>query len=223
MRTLIVDDHQLFSAGLRLLLSSLIPLDQVVRCADGTAALDLAAHNAFDLVLLDWKLGAGIAGEPLIRQLKELLPAARIVVVSGEARPETVRRAVEAGAVGFVPKESSPEVMTAALTLATRGGVYLPVSALDAADDGAAASAVAPPAPGQALREMAEAFPDLTERHREVLSLLARGMSNKGIARELGITEGTVKQHATAIFREMGVTSRTEAVYLLATRGVRFE
>ncbi|MBI5719581.1 MAG: response regulator transcription factor [Burkholderiales bacterium] len=217
MRTLIIDDHQLFSAGLRLLLAALVPVEQVVRCADGAAALDLATHTAFDLVLLDWKLGEGITGEPLIHRLKELLPAARIVVVSGEARPETVRRAVEAGAVGFVPKESSPELMTAALTLATSGGIYLPVSALNDAGGPAA------PPTGHGLRELAEAFPDLTERHRTVLSLLARGMSNKSIARELDITEGTVKQHVSAIFREMAVASRTEAVYLLATRGVRFE
>jgi DNA-binding NarL/FixJ family response regulator len=149
-----------------------------------------------------------------------------------------VRQAVEAGAVGFVPKESSPEVMTAALTLAISGGVYLPLAALGqvgtaatpagaATMNGAGLIAAAPAHPAAAttapLRELAEVFPDLTERHRTVLGLLARGMSNKGIARVLDITEGTVKQHVSAIFREMDVASRTEAVYLLATRGVRFE
>jgi two-component system, NarL family, nitrate/nitrite response regulator NarL len=124
-----------------------------------------------------------------------------------------VRRAVEAGAVGFVPKASSPALLIDALRLCAHGGVYLPLAALQTDDEA--------PTPTE-LRSLAQAFPALTERQHEVLDWLARGMSNKQIARALDVAEGTVKQHLNAIFRELGVNTRTEAVYLMARRGVKF-
>jgi DNA-binding NarL/FixJ family response regulator len=188
-------------------------------------------------VLLDWHLGREPFGVALIAQLREVLPQARVVIVSGEAHPDLVRRAIDAGAVGFLPKESAPDTMIQALDVVARGGIWLPEAALAAH----AARLVDPRGPAQmsspaessprsvrragvgaALTEIGAAFPQLTTRHVAVLGHIVRGLSNKEIARALDIADGTVKQHANAIFRELGLQNRTEAVYLLAKMGVRF-
>jgi two-component system nitrate/nitrite response regulator NarL len=243
MQTLIIDDHPLFSAGLRLLLGATEGLGEI-DCADsGFEAMQRAAAVAYDLVLLDWHLGREPSGVTLMLQLREVLPRARVVVVSGESHPDLVRSAIDAGAAGFVPKASSPEAMMQALATVARGGICLPEAALAAHAAGAAGAAgtagaahaaqrsaprTAPvqdgslPAAGVPLTEIGAAFPQLTLRHAQVLGHLVRGLPNKEIARSLGIAEGTVKQHANAIFRELGLQNRTEAVYLLARMGVRF-
>lgn len=237
MQTLIIDDHPLFSAGLRLLLGATEGLGEI-DCADsGFEAMQRAAAVAYDLVLLDWHLGREPSGVTLMLQLREVLPRARVVVVSGESHPDLVRSAIDAGAAGFVPKASSPEAMMQALATVARGGICLPEAALAAHAAGTAGAAhaakrsaprTAPvrdgslPADGVPLTEIGAAFPQLTLRHAQVLGHLVRGLPNKEIARSLGIAEGTVKQHANAIFRELGLQNRTEAVYLLARMGVRF-
>ena len=236
MRTLIIDDHLLFSAGLQMLLEATEGVGPVECAASGAEALQRAASVAYDLVLLDWHLGREPSGVALIEQLREALPQTRVVIVSGEVHPDLVRSAIEAGAVGFLPKESSPQAMIQALNIVAHGGICLPSAAM-AADAGRllpaaglaaqpVAQAGTPPATrggaGAALTDIGAAFPQLTARHVEVLGRIVRGLSNKEIARELGIAEGTVKQHANAIFRELGLQNRTEAVYLLAKMGVRF-
>jgi two-component system nitrate/nitrite response regulator NarL len=217
LRTLLVDDHALFSEGLKLLLTASTPIDDVTCCTSGEEALRLAAQQPFDLVLLDWNLGRALAGAALIQELRGVLPRARLVVVSGESAPAHVRAAIDAGAVGFVPKESSSALLIDALTITAHGGIYLPRAALDAAP--------APGAPPSAspLRAIGEVFGRLTAREVEVLALVARGLANKQIARELDIADGTVKQHLNAIYQELGVHNRTEAVYLLAKNGVRID
>jgi len=225
MRALIVDDHQLVASGMRLLLAEWIPVENVMTCADGDEALRLVAAQAFELVLLDWNLGGGAdaAGAPLIRQLCAL-SSAKIVVVSADTREQTVRDAIDAGAVGFVFKNAEPRLLTDVLKILRHGGIYLPQPTLAGGPGAAAARSAVAPGPPRAhvgLREIGDAFPGLTPRHAEVLARLVRGMSNKRIARELDIADGTVKQHLVAIFREMGVDNRTEAVYALARQGVR--
>lgn len=235
MNTLIVDDHLLFSAGLRLLLQTTGSLGGVDCASSGAEALRRAANKAYELVLLDWHLGREPSGVALIAQLHGVLPQARVVIVSGEAHPDLVRRAIDAGAVGFVPKESAPETMIQSLNVVAQGGIWLPEAALAAhvaqrADPPGPAPALPPGQPwlrargrvGAALTEIGAAFPQLTTRHVQVLGHIVRGLSNKEIAHALDIAEGTVKQHANAIFRELGLQNRTEAVYLLATMGVRF-
>jgi DNA-binding NarL/FixJ family response regulator len=228
MRTLIIDDHLLFSAGLQLLLGDTPGVGAVDCVASGAEALQRAAAVPYELVLLDWHLGREPSGAALIAQLREALPQAHVVIVSGDVHPDLVRQAIEAGAVGFVPKESSPEAMIQALQAVAHGGICLPSAALavDAARWMGPASSPTPPAArrgaGAELPDIGAAFPQLTPRHVEVLGRIVRGLSNKEIARELGIADGTVKQHANAIFRELGLQNRTEAVYLLARMGVRF-
>lgn len=221
VRILIVDDHALFGEGLRLLLLGSVKAERIQCCAGSEEALRLAAQTPFELVLLDWNLGAGISGEAVLAALKVALPDSRVVIVSGESGPSIVRRAIEAGAAGFVPKESSPTLLIDALTIIAHGGIYLPVAVL--AGGASASTSASTPASAPALQRIADAFPRLTPRHAEVLDRLARGMSNKQIARALDITDGTVKQHLNTIFRELDVASRTEAVYLMAKKGVRFE
>lgn len=227
MRTLIVDDHPLFGEGLRLLLAASAPIDDIVCCETGAEALKLAAQTTFDLVLLDWNLGSSLSGATLVHQLKAVLPQGRVVIVSGESSASLVRLAIESGAVGFVPKESSPALLIDALTVTAHGGIYLPVAVL-ATDTTTGLQAVAKAAEGQAalggrLRSIGEAFPQLTPRQVDVLGRLIHGLPNKQIAREFDISDGTVKQHLNAIFRELDVQNRTEAVYLLARSGVRFD
>jgi two-component system, NarL family, nitrate/nitrite response regulator NarL len=214
MRTLIVDDHPLFSDGLRLLLMASTSIEDVVCCEDGEAALRLAADGGFELVLLDWNLGSGLSGAPLVREIKAVLPDARVVVVSGENSAAHVRLAIESGAVGFVPKESPSALLIDALTITAHRGIYLPAEVLMATER---------PARGAPLRGAAEAYPRLTERQVEVLESLVTGLTNKQIARRLDIAENTVKQHLNAIFSVLGVQNRTEAVYLLSKNGVRFD
>jgi two-component system nitrate/nitrite response regulator NarL len=216
MRTLIVDDHALFSEGLRLLLTASTPIADVSCCTSGEEALRLAAEQAFDLVLLDWNLGRTLSGAALIAELRAVLPHARLVDVSGERSAAHVRAAIDAGAVGFVPKESSSALLIDALTITAHGGIYLPRAALATQE---AAAAVAP----SGLRTIADAFPQLTAREAEVLGLAARGLANKQIARELDIADGTVKQHLNAVFQNLAVHNRTEAVYLLAKTGVKID
>ncbi len=233
MRTLIVDDHLLFSAGLQLLLGATEGVGEVDCAAHGAQALEQAARVPYDLVLLDWHLGREPSGVALIEQLRDLLPQVRVVVLSGEVHPDLVRSAIEAGAVGYVPKESSPEAMIQALNIVAHGGICLPSAALAAeggrllpGSPGSMERASLAPAgrsgAGAALTDIGAAFPQLTPRHVDVLGRIVRGLSNKEIARDLGISDGTVKQHAYAIFRELGLQNRTEAVYLLARMGVRF-
>jgi len=228
MRTLIIDDHLLFSAGLQLLLRDTPGVGAVDCVASGGEAVQRAATVPYQLVLLDWHLGREPSGEALIAQLREALPQAHVVIVSGEVHPDLVRESIEAGAVGFVPKESSPAAMIQALQVVANGGISLPSAALaaDASRWLDPASASTSPAArrgtGAELPDIGAAFPQLTPRHVEVLGRIVRGLSNKEIARELGIADGTVKQHANAIFRELGLQNRTEAVYLLARMGVRF-
>ncbi len=237
MHTLIVDDHLLFSAGLRMLLQATGSWGEVDCAASGAQALQQAVTRPYDLVLLDWHLGREPSGVALIGQLQQVLPQTRVVIVSGEAGPDLVRRAIDAGAVGFVPKEASPEAMIQALDIVACGGIFLPEAALAAhaarlPQASLPSRAFAPGAPssaakarsgsGAALTEIGAAFPDLTTRHVQVLGHIVRGLSNKEIARDLGIADGTVKQHANAIYKELGLQNRTEAVYLLARMGLRF-
>ena len=225
MRALIVDDHSLFSEGLRLLLKGATAISDITCCESGSRAIALAAHTPFDLILLDWNLGSDPSGTELLGALNELLPHARIVIVSGESSASCIRSAIEGGAAGFVPKESSPALLVDALTVIGHGGVYLPVAVLgtNAQSNSRPGAADAGGNGARPLLSVRESFPQLTQRHADVLLRVARGMSNKQVARDLDISDGTVKQHLNAIYRELDVQSRTEAVYLLAKHGVAID
>lgn len=213
MKMLLVDDHALFREGLKLLLRSLggeLEIDEAGDCAQ---ALEKMSGQGYDLVLLDLNM-PGRGGLDALSALREAAPSTPVVVLSGEEDPHLVRGAIDRGAMGFIPKSSTPEILIPALKLALAGGVYLPPAVLDTRAD-------APqPAPAQAKpQETAPA--GLTQRQMDVLRCVVQGKPNKVIARELDISEGTVKAHLSSVLHALGARNRTEAVYAAARLGLR--
>lgn len=206
MRVLVCDDHALFREGLQLLLEELDPTIDILLTGSAEGGAQLASGGV-DLVLLDWNL-EGLTGADALAVMREALPFAPIVVLSGERDPQLVRLVVELGAAGFISKGSNKDELMRALRTVASGGIYLP-------DLGASSAHHVGPV------DVSELFPALTSRQAEVLRGALRGLSNKLIARELGIALDTVKTHLKAIYGELGVQSRGEAVYLAARRGVK--
>jgi two-component system nitrate/nitrite response regulator NarL len=215
MRVLVIDDHALFREGLRLLLQSLDAAVDVSLTSTIEQATRAASEGSFDLILMDWHL-EGLSGAEGLAALREASPHSRVVVLSGEKSASLIRSVVDLGAVGFIPKDISPERLMQALQTIAGGGIYLPATVLSGVENPGAKAAG-----GTALRDITMAFPGLTQRQGEVLTATLRGLPNKLIARELGISDGTVKTHLSVIYRELGVQSRTEAVYVAARHGVR--
>lgn len=222
MRVLIVDDHSMFCDGLKLLLKTLGVASHVAACTRADQAISLVKDEPWDLILLDWNMGEGRAsGGELIGQFMALQPQTRVVVISAESSAQRVREAIDVGAVGFVPKEASAELLIDAISITSHGGIYLPATVLDEAPSWRDAAANSPlPASGSSP-SLQQAYPGLTPRQADVLVCAVKGQSNKLIARALGISDGTVKQHLNAVYRELGVATRTEAIYRLARQGIR--
>src|SRR5215471_3550464 len=181
MNVLLIDDHTLFREGLKFLLRSLDAALEVDEAGDCAAALAHAAKRGYDLVLLDLKM-PGVAGLDALAALREAIPAAPLVVLSGEDNPGVVRAAIARGA-------------------------YLPPAVLDAAAE--------PADRGES------ALRGLTPRQVDVLRCVIQGKPNKVIARELDVSEGTVKAHLSSVLRAFGARSRTEAVYAAAKLGLK--
>jgi DNA-binding NarL/FixJ family response regulator len=193
VKILIVDDHALFRAGLRMLLGTIGTHVTVLEAADTAQALALLrAHPDIQACLLDLALKAE-AGIDAIQLIKDLAPQTAVVVVSAADDSATIRRCIDAGAMSFIPKSVTPDVLTLALQHVLGGTVYLPEQILATMDA---------TAPG----------PSLTTRQLQVLQCLSRGLPTKLIARELGLSEHTVKDHITAIFQALDARNRTEAV-----------
>jgi len=223
---LIADDHELFRDGLRLVLDDLDPDLEIVEASTFDEALARATESPSpDLVLMDLVM-PGMAWNEGLSALKQAVGAAPLVVLTAAEDRRLVLDAVRLGAAGFIPKTSSGKVMIGALRLVLSGGVYLPPALLEdrevaalqqalplQAMDGVASHAEGPPA-----RPMADV--PLTPRQREVLALLGQGQSNKEIARALGLSEGTVKLHVTAILKALKVNNRTGAVVAAARLGL---
>jgi DNA-binding NarL/FixJ family response regulator len=198
---------------MRFLLLSLDADFETDEASNCTQALELVAGRSYDLVLLDLHM-PGLNGMDALAAMREAAPGTPLVVLSAESDPGVVRAAIEGGAMGFIPKSSTPEVLIQALRLVLSKGVYLPPLVLEAAD--------AARSPSAALPQTAKiVLPGLTPRQMEVLHCVIRGKSNKTIARELDLSEGTVKTHISAMFHALGVHSRTEAVYAAAKLGLR--
>jgi DNA-binding NarL/FixJ family response regulator len=201
MRVLLVDDHPMFRAGFAVLLSALDASIEVVHannCAEAVAQAD----RAFDLVLLDMQL-PDVSGVEALAAIKATFEDVPVVAVSGEQDPALIRRVIDHGAAGYIPKSSHPDILVPALRLVLARGIYLPPIALADAPEEAPAARL----------ESATAVSQLTQRQREVLERALQGKPNKVIARELGISEGTVKAHLAIAFRVLGVRNRTEALY----------
>lgn len=138
--------------------------------------------------------------------LKEKVPEATFVIISGDDNPSSIQRLIEAGAAGFIPKRSSQAVMLAALKLVMVGGVYLPPCAFPAIHQHHSVGVLS----------TADRFSVLSGRQQEIVRQAIIGKSNKIIARDLGIAEATVKAHLSGAYRQLGVRNRTEAVFMAA-------
>jgi two-component system, NarL family, nitrate/nitrite response regulator NarL len=221
MRVLIVDDHSLFCEGLALLLKSVGDVSLVRSCTRASQALELAKEQDWDLILLDWNLGSDNApGAQLLAAIKTVRPETRVVVVSADTSRDRVHEAIEAGAVGFVPKEASADLLIDAIRITSHGGIYLPAHVLQT-NRVSTEGPVPGPGAESAVLTLDQRYPRLTRRQVDVLVCAVQGQPNKRIARNLGISDGTVKQHLNAVFRELEVSNRTEAVYRLAQQGIK--
>jgi DNA-binding NarL/FixJ family response regulator len=217
MRVLLIDNDRLLRESLAFALEVRHSGLVIASAATEIEALALARAQPCDLVLLDWWLG-DVPADDCFQRLREALPLARIVVMSGDDSTELVRRVLELGASGFLRKNASGfDAMREALDVVAKGGIYLP-GVVPAA--GSASPSVRPRWVGRAL---ADCFPDLTARQLTVLRVLLRGACDKVIARELDIAVTTVKTHVQDVYRRIGVNSRAEAMALAAKLGVRLE
>jgi DNA-binding NarL/FixJ family response regulator len=232
MKVLLVDDHPLILAALQSVIQGLGD-DVTVVGVDNAAAARVALQTDadFDLVLLDLALG-DVDGFEVLSEFRSTYPALPVVVVSASDRASDVIRAIDLGAMGFVPKRSSNSSLFEALRMVMSGGLYVPPNmlGLDFHPGSSSSSHSADTVPSvmrQAgadapLGERAMAEPHqqaaslakvgLTPRQSEVLALLLQGLPNKLIARELNLSVETVKDHVAAVLRALGVSSRTQAV-----------
>lgn len=205
MKFLLLDDHPLFRQALKGILARIDPAAGVLECASYDEARPLL-HDDLDLVLLDLRL-SGLGGMQVLGALRARHPTVPVVVVSASEDPQEISKVLRQGALGFVPKASSAEVLEFALRTVLAGDVYLPSHLSQELDAPAAAAA-----PGEGALA-------LTERQLQVMRLMAHGHSNKEIARALHLAENTVKVHVTAILRELNVSSRAQAIVALFQRG----
>jgi DNA-binding NarL/FixJ family response regulator len=202
MHILIVDDHPLFREGLKTLLTALEPAVRISDAGSVAEAIALSGADAPDLILLDMNL-PGPSRLDALRQVKAANEAASVVVVSGDEDPVLIRRAVDEGAAGYIPKTTDASLTIQALRLVLANGIYLPRAALTAGAD--VRSPIEP--------AKAKGAPEFSSRQLEVLKRMLQGKANKVIARELDIAEGTVKAHLWSIYQALGVNSRGQAMY----------
>jgi DNA-binding NarL/FixJ family response regulator len=202
MKTLLADDHPLMREGVRQVLAQLEPQVEIIDAHDYPSLFaQTAAHADLDLALVDLNM-PGFVGMQGIVQFRSRFPDIPLVVLSASESPHDIQSALEAGALGYIPKAAPTAVMLAALRQVLAGDIYVPNCL--GSSNGLHASA---PADFATLQHSG-----LTARQLEVARLLAQGSANKAIAVTLDMSESTVKVHIAAIFRVFGVTNRTEAV-----------
>ena len=214
MKVLLVDDHPLILSALQAMIQE---LDSDVRVtAVGSAAsarAALAADADFDLVLLDLHLGDA-SGFDVLVEMRKAHPALPVVVISASDRASDVIQAIDLGAMGFVPKRASNDTLVDALRLVMAGGIYVPAMHLGGSQGPGSRAPVAIPVAETATYQVTPSFEELglTPRQADVLTQLLQGKPNKEIARRLGLSVETVKDHVQAVLRALGVSSRTQAV-----------
>lgn len=233
MKVLLVDDHPLILSALQAVIAGLGDDVTVVGVtSEREARAALKQDPDYDLALLDLRLGE-TDGFALLADLRGLYPALPIVVVSAADSPSDVIRAIDAGAMGFVPKRASNGTLVEALRLVMSGGIYvppmtlgLPVSARSrdpAQDDDTVPDIMRPYAHDEIeAQDALSTVPDslhalgLSKRQADVLAYLLQGLPNKLIAREMHLSVETVKDHVAAVLRVLGVSSRTQAVLTIS-------
>jgi two-component system, NarL family, response regulator LiaR len=207
IRVLIADDHAVVRQGLRTFLELQDGIEVVAEAADGEEALAAAARTEPDVALVDLVMPR-MDGLETIRRLHEHHPATRVIVLTSFLDDDKIFPAVRAGATGYLLKDVQPQELVGAIRAVNAGDALLHPAVTARVLDGLVAN----------RREPAAEL--LTNREREVLGLLARGLANKAIARELGVTEKTVKAHVGSILRKLGLTDRTQAALYAVREGL---
>jgi two-component system, NarL family, response regulator LiaR len=200
IRVVIADDHAVVRQGLRTFLDLQDDIEVVGEAADGAGAVEQAVSTAADVVLVDLVM-PGVDGLEALRALREHAPKARAIVLSSFIDDEKLFPAVRAGAAGYLLKDVQPQELVDAIRTVHGGGALLH-----------------PKVASRLLEEMST--DPLTPREREVLALIGRGMANKVIARELGLSEKTVKAHVSNILAKLGVSDRTQAALYAVRAGL---
>jgi DNA-binding NarL/FixJ family response regulator len=203
IRIVIADDHPVFRAGLQGLLSGQADFEVVGEAANGREAVTVVRHAAPDVLLVDLQMPE-LDGVGAIQQIRSVAPATRILVLTTYDSDGDILRAVEAGATGYLLKDTPREELFRAIRATARGDSVLSPSV---------ASKLVSRSRGPVERS-------LSAREIEVLTLVARGVSNKIIAKDLRISEATVKTHLLHIFAKLGVDDRTAAVTAAMEKGV---
>ena len=214
MKVLLADDHMLFRDGLKLVLNKFDPDIQVIEADTYENAIDAVDREGqVDLILLDLKM-PGMNGFEGLKGMRARAEKTPVVIVSGAFSQNDIATAFDHGAEGFIPKTLGSRAMFSAINLVLSGEKYVPAQAyFDKPEAGANGQGQAAGSSGNGI------FPDLTPRECDVLELLVEGLSNQHIADQLGIREVTVRARLTAIFRKIGVNSRTQAVGLAIRKG----
>mgnify|MGYP001822382598 CR=1 FL=1 len=202
IRVMSVDDHEIMRDGIRYMLLAFDDLELVGEARRGEDAAALCRESQADVVLVDMRM-SGMDGVQTTATLKQACPDVNIVMLTSFHDPDIVRRAIQAGAVGYLLKDCSKEELAAAIRAANEGRTTLSAQA--------AADLVATPANNDV---------QLTEREREVLTLLAQGMSNKEIGRQLHRSPFTVRHHVSQLIRKLDASNRAEVAAIAVERGL---
>lgn len=192
MRVVIADDHRLMLEGIRTALETCDDVEVVGEAHTGPEVMPLVGRTSPDVVLLDIRM-PGMDGLTCIELIHKRYPKVKVVVLSVFSDPEHIQAALKRGASGYIVKSINPLDLPSALRQAVEGSVYHAVGFPEQTEDNVAKAA------------------GLTEREIAILKAVARGLSNGAIARELWVTEQTVKFHLTNIYRKLSVANRTEA------------
>ncbi len=203
IRVLLAEDHGLVRAGLERLLATVADVEVVGSASDGAEAVELAAETRPDVVLMDLSM-PNVDGIEATRQILAAGGEAQVVVLTSVSDRERILAALDAGAIGYLLKDAEPDELIGGIRAAARGE-----------------SPLSPKAARALLTARAEGErAELSPREREVLRCVAEGKPNKLIARELGISEKTVKTHLTRVFQQLGVTDRTQAALWAKAHGL---
>ena len=204
MKLLIVDDHPLFRDGLAALLCQATANTVVRQAASAEEALRTVDEEIFDAMFMDLVM-PGLCGEPAIREFARRHPDLPVIVLSSSEAPSDVRRVINAGASGYIPKSATAQTVVSALRLVLSGNVYVPPLLLSATSR----------AIDHDMQDTPRSLAQLTDRQVDVLRYLRDGLTNKEISANLGIAEKTVKVHIAAIFKTLNVVNRTQAAKFL--------
>ena len=210
-KILIADDHELFLKGLEMILSDSYPEAALIKAKDYTEVFDVIRKNKdLTLILTDLAM-PGARWLDALNKIHTTTPETPIIILSAVFDKEIVQKTIELGAAGYIPKTSSNAVILSAVNLVLSGGVYIPAELLQGTSQNEF-NLLKQLEDMPESQDVSEKIKILSPRQIDVLKLIAEGKSNKQIAYELGLTEGTVKLHVTAILKLLNVYNRTGAV-----------